>query len=307
MLYGVVLSLPNVEWFTVLGMFVIAALMLGACQPNKRPAAPMAEKASSEVLSGYADNNGVKIHYEVEGLGPPLVLVHAASGSTQDWRIVGLVDVLKEDYRLILVDMRGQGKSDKPHDPAAYAAARQASDIITVLDELGIDKANFLGYSLSAKLGWALAKYASERFHSFVIGGHIPTVWDDSAWAAWMFAQGADGWAKAVEGAARSVGVRSPEIYSLFAANDFEAVALASHGLNSEDLSDSLPDTHQPVLLLVGANDEFYSGMEAAAQRLPNATMVVMPGLDHVQAWFLITRAAPQMTEFLAKVNAEAG
>ena len=263
-------------------------------------------KPSSEILSGFADNNDVKIHYEVEGQGPPLVIVHWASGSTQDLRIFGLVHALKEDYRLILIDMRGQGKSDKPHDPAAYAAATQASDIVVVLDELGIDKANFFGYSLGARLGWAVAKYAPERFQSFIFGGHIPVVWDDSGWAAWMFAQGADGWAKAVESAARSRGMWSPEIYPLFAANDFEAVALASHGLNSVDLSGNLPEMHVPVLLLVSANDEFYSGMEAAAQRLPNATMATMPGLDHVQLYFLITRAAPQMTEFLAKVNAAA-
>jgi pimeloyl-ACP methyl ester carboxylesterase len=259
---------------------------------------------SPEILCGFADNNGVKIHYEVEGHGPPLMLVHWASGSTQEWRMFGLVDALKDDYRLILVDMRGQGKSDKPHDPDAYAAATQASDIVVVLDKLGIAKANFFGYSLGARLGWALAKYAPARFQSFIFGGDAPFVWDDSGWAAWMFAQGADGWAKAVENAARSVDMWSPEIYPLYAANDFEAVALASHGLNSEDLSGNLPEMYVPVLLLAGTNDEWYSGMEAAAQCLPNATMATMPGIDHVQLYFLITRAVPQMTEFLAKVNA---
>jgi pimeloyl-ACP methyl ester carboxylesterase len=144
----------------------------------------VAERPSSEILSSFADNNGVKIHYEVEGQGPPLLLVHPASGATQVWRIIGFVDALKDDYRLILVDMRGHGKSNNPHDPAAYTAATQAFDIVAVLDELGIDKANFFGYSLGAKLGWALAKYAPERFQSFIIGAHIPVVWDDSGWAA---------------------------------------------------------------------------------------------------------------------------
>jgi CubicO group peptidase (beta-lactamase class C family)/predicted dienelactone hydrolase len=256
--------------------------------------------------SGYVDNNGVKIYYEVEGQGPPLVLVHWASGSTQDWRLFGYVDALKDDYRLILVDMRGHGKSDKPDDPAAYAAATQASDIAAVLDELDIDKANYFGYSLGGRLGWALAKYAPERFQSLIIGGHIPVVWDDSGWTAWMFSQGAEGWARGLEDFARSLDRWSPDIYPAYVADDFGAIAMASYGLNSEDLSSNLPGTTLPILLLVGTNDDMYAEMEAAAQRLPNATMATMPGLDHGQGLLQIDQAVPHITEFLSEVNAEA-
>jgi pimeloyl-ACP methyl ester carboxylesterase len=70
----------------------------------------------------------------------------------------GYVDALKDDYQLILVDMRGHGQSDKPADPAAYAAETQVGDIVTILDELGIDKAHFYGYSLGARLGWTMCR-----------------------------------------------------------------------------------------------------------------------------------------------------
>ena len=82
------------------------------CTTNSDADPPSDE--TSEILSGYADNNGVRIYYEVEGEGPPLVLVPWATGSTEDWRMFGYVNALKDDYQLILVDMRGHGQSDKP-------------------------------------------------------------------------------------------------------------------------------------------------------------------------------------------------
>ena len=261
---------------------------------------------ATETITGYVNNRGVHIYYEVEGEGPPLVMVHWASGSTMDWRLFGYVDALKDDYRLILIDMRGHGKSDKPHDPAAYDAATQVSDIAAVLDELGIDETNYFGYSLGARLGWALAKYAPERLQSIIIGGHIPFVWDDSEWAANMLAAGTEGWANGLVSFAEGLGVGHPELYAAYAANDLEAVAMASKGLNSEDLAGDLPGTKMPILLLAGTNDEFYPEMELAAKELPNATMASMPELDHGQGFMLDRSGAAMITEFLAKVNADA-
>ena len=67
----------------------------------------------------YAHNQGVRIHFTVEGEGPPLVLQHGFASSLQTWYITGYVEALQSDYQLILVDARGHGGSDKPHDPAA--------------------------------------------------------------------------------------------------------------------------------------------------------------------------------------------
>ena len=68
-------------------------------------------------------NEGVRIHYELEGDGPALVLHHGFSGSLRHWYMNGYVEALRRTYRLILVDARGHGESDKPHDPASYALA----------------------------------------------------------------------------------------------------------------------------------------------------------------------------------------
>src|SRR3954447_26749762 len=69
----------------------------------------------------YASNDGVRIYYEREGSGPPLVLHHGFTRSLEGWRDNGYADVLNTEYELILMDARGHGRSDKPHDPAAYA------------------------------------------------------------------------------------------------------------------------------------------------------------------------------------------
>ena len=68
----------------------------------------------------YADNNGVRIHYHVEGEGTPLVLQHGLTSSIMRWYSFGFVDALKNDYRLLIIDARGHGDSDKIYGAEAY-------------------------------------------------------------------------------------------------------------------------------------------------------------------------------------------
>lgn len=119
----------------------------------------------------FVVNLGMRIHYEVEGQGFPLVIQHGYSDSMQTWYELGYVDALKRAHLVILVDARGHGASDKPHDTSAYAKDRQAADVVGVLDELQIQRANYWGYSMGGRIGFALAQYAPERFRCFVLGG----------------------------------------------------------------------------------------------------------------------------------------
>jgi pimeloyl-ACP methyl ester carboxylesterase len=70
----------------------------------------------------YIDNHGARIHYQVEGQGQPLVLCHGLSMTSEDWREYGYVTGLRDRYMLTLIDSRGYGASDKPHDPLDYLA-----------------------------------------------------------------------------------------------------------------------------------------------------------------------------------------
>jgi len=90
-----------------------------------------------------ANNQGVRIHYEVGGDGAPLVLLHGLSETYEIWHISGYVESLKKEYRLILVDARGHGNSDKPHDSEAYTMKLMVSDVVAVLDSLNVSKPIF--------------------------------------------------------------------------------------------------------------------------------------------------------------------
>ncbi|HEY8840458.1 MAG TPA: alpha/beta fold hydrolase [Candidatus Dormibacteraeota bacterium] len=103
------------------------------------------------------DSDGVSLHFEIHGpeRGTPIVLVHGfASDYKLNW--VGTrwqVTLIGAGYRVIGLDCRGHGSSDKPHDPAAYALEIMAADVGRLLDHLQIQTANYLGYSMGAKIG----------------------------------------------------------------------------------------------------------------------------------------------------------
>src|SRR5215475_3637443 len=122
----------------------------------------------------YAKNGNIRIHYEVEGHGPTLVLQHGFTHSLKRWYLHGYVESLRNDYELVLIDARGHGGSDKPHDPSAYTLAQRAGDVVAVLDDLGRATAFFWGYSMGGRVGFGLAKYAPERIAAFVLGGQHP-------------------------------------------------------------------------------------------------------------------------------------
>jgi UDP:flavonoid glycosyltransferase YjiC (YdhE family)/predicted esterase len=104
--------------------------------------------------SGYVANSGVRIHYEVHGTGQPtlLLLPTWAIVDSRHWKMQ--VPFLARNYRVITFDPRGNGRSDRPADPAAYADAAFASDIGAVLDATGTERA-VLGAFCSG-FPWAL-------------------------------------------------------------------------------------------------------------------------------------------------------
>ena len=83
----------------------------------------------------YANNEGVRIHYEIEGLsGAPLILRHGTLGRGEDWQHFGYTNGLKYSRQLILLDARGHGASDKPYEPSAYDLPLRVADVTAVLD-----------------------------------------------------------------------------------------------------------------------------------------------------------------------------
>jgi pimeloyl-ACP methyl ester carboxylesterase len=131
-------------------------------------------------MMGFVSSNEVQIHYEVEGSGPPLLLVHGRGWSMKDWYRHGFPEALKDEFQVILMDTRGFGESDKPHDEKQYGQLQFMEDACAVLDAVGVERTHYWGYSMGGKLGWALAVNRPERLRSVVIGEY-PALGDSTS------------------------------------------------------------------------------------------------------------------------------
>jgi pimeloyl-ACP methyl ester carboxylesterase len=109
-----------------------------------------------------ADNNGVGIHYEVAGQGPPVILLHGFPDSGRVWRhqVLALADA---GFQVIVPDLRGYGRSDKPGDVAAYAMPYLEADVVAILDQLQVTRAHVVGHDWGAGIAWRLAILHPDR------------------------------------------------------------------------------------------------------------------------------------------------
>jgi pimeloyl-ACP methyl ester carboxylesterase len=250
----------------------------------------------------YANNHGVRIHYEVEGGGSPLVVVHGLAGYLEQWYELGYVDSLKKSFRLILIDLRGHGGSDKPHDPEAYKLESLVADVIAVMDALGISKTHFLGYSLGGRMAFALAKYAPERFRSFIIGGQSPDPRPQVRIRWWLqiLKKGMSAYVEVLE---KEWGARmTSPMRTKILSNDPEALAaFVSASEWRANLEDALPHMTMPCLFFVGEADPSYAGAKKCANLLPDAEFISFHGQGH-DVDFQSHLVLPHIKKFLEKV-----
>ena len=249
----------------------------------------------------YVNNNGVRIHYQADGNkeSPPLVLMHGTAQSLEDWYEFGWVEGLKNDNRLILVDHRGMGHSDKPHDPNAYTLELRVADIVAVLDDLDIVKAHYFGYSMGGWISFGIARYAPERFESLIIGASHAYARDFAAMRQ-SLSRGIKAFME--EDFADSPGLVLTDWYKTRRfANDHEAL-IASHP-DRPDMSDVIPTMTMPCLMYVGDADPQYPLVMECAKLMPNAILVSLPGLGHGQAIRYSHEGLPHVKTFLAEIN----
>ena len=231
----------------------------------------------------FADNEGVKIHYQVEGKGSPIILITGFPGLIEFWYKYNYVESLKQKYQLILIDKRGHGKSDKPHNPEDYIQEKFASDIIAVMNDLHIDKAHFWGYSFGAYIGMILAKYHPERFHTFIFGGGSPQELGKEQLK--KFKDFFKGGPKAFISVHEKLGIEiTTEQKKQMESWDFDALKATTM---TEDLLQNLEpqllklDT--PVLFYAGEKDEWghHQRQVEFSKKMKNAKVVGIPNHGH--------------------------
>lgn len=244
--------------------------------------------------------DGVRIHYQTEGSGPPLLLQHGFGGSLDAWRQFGYLQALRRDHQTVLLDARGHGASDKPHEQAAYALERRVADVIAVLDALGIPKVVFAGYSMGGWIGFGMAKHAPQRLRALIIGGAHPFA--DTRWNAFKHIDGHDPEAFIAALEAVVAQAIAPQDRALVLANDLRALAAAAQVRPS--LEDVLATWTLPCLLYAGQADPRYVAVQACARRLRHATLVTLPGVDHSGGFLRSDLVTPPLMRFLAALEA---
>ncbi|MDH6280367.1 alpha/beta fold hydrolase [Prescottella agglutinans] len=233
--------------------------------------------------------DGVGIAYRVIGDGPPLVLAHGTALSSAIWRAFGYVKALRDEFQLILPDMRGHGRSDTPRDSASYAMDLVVGDILTVLDDLGHERAHYLGYSFGGRVGLSLAVTAPQRLRTLTVGGGSSRpqagsfdklffpgcidVLDREGMTAFL-----DQWN------AHRTWPLDPATRAAFDANDTRA--LVAYLRRSEE-EPGVPDAalaalDVPTMLFVGSEDgPRFSDTQKLAYLIPGSRLAVIPGFDH--------------------------
>src|ERR1700682_1847070 len=136
-----------------------------------------------EIAMPKINRDGVQIYYEVHGSGPPLLLTHGYSSTSQMWR--GQIEALSEHHKLVLWDRRGHGRSDYPGDASAYSEALTVADIAALLDEVGVERAIVGGLSLGGYMSLAFYRVHPERVRALLIIDTGPGFRKDDARQGW--------------------------------------------------------------------------------------------------------------------------
>lgn len=228
--------------------------------------------------------DGVQLAYFDEGnpSGLPVLLIHGfASSAAVNWIHPGWLKTLGDaGYRLIALDNRGHGASDKPHDPDAYYPAVMAEDAIGLLNHLGISEAHVMGYSMGARISAFVAMAHPERVRSLVFGGlGIGMVDGVGDW---------DPIADALR--APSLDVVTHERGRMFRAfaeqTKSDRVALAACIETSRVLvtREEAAKIDAPTLIAVGTKDDIAGSGQELAALMPNAKAIDIPNRDHMLA-----------------------
>jgi pimeloyl-ACP methyl ester carboxylesterase len=224
------------------------------------------------------DSDGIRLHYELHGpeTGTPVVLMH---GFASDYRLNWVGTRWQETlthagYRVVGLDSRGHGKSEKPHDPSAYSLELMAADVSRLLAHLDIRTAHYVGYSMGARIGIQVLLDFSPRLSRVVLGG-----------VGWG---GAFGEAEEIARAMRGEPTTSEVARSFYdfararPENDLQALAACILGPQPEPDPKRLAAITNPVLVAVGENDDIAVGAERLVESIPSARLVTIAGRNHM-------------------------
>jgi pimeloyl-ACP methyl ester carboxylesterase len=262
----------------------------------------------------FFDSNGVRIRYVEQGAGPPVVLIHAFSGNLDaSWVGTGVLPTLASDYRVIALDSRGHGKSDKPHDPKSYGL-QMGQDVVRLLDHLHIARAHIVGNSLGADITAKLLTTNPDRFLTATLSGAAGQQrWtpEDAAAAeaeAVEFEQGVPFRSAILRGAPTDRPQPTEEEIQAesqrrLGRNDRFAMAALVRSRGEQTVSAAeMAAVQVPTLGIIGSADANLAAMQQFAAVLPMLKVVVIDGATHSGALGVTRR--PEFVEHVRAFTA---
>lgn len=212
----------------------------------------------------------------------PILLLHGfASNHAVNWVFPMWVKTLTADGRRVIApDNRGHGRSEKFYDPAAYHMPAMVEDACALLDDLGVERADVMGYSMGARIAAFFALMHPEKVRSVVFGGLGHHLVDGGGLPS--------GIAEAMEAPSlASLTDPTQRLFRGFAEatkSDLAALAACARGSRQPMAPSDLGRITCPVLIAVGTEDRIAGNAHELAAFLPRAESVDIPGCDHNRA-----------------------
>lgn len=226
--------------------------------------------------------NGLQLNYLDEGTGEPILLIHGfASNGFINWVYPGWVDLLvKSGRRVIAIDNRGHGESEKLYDQPSYALANMAGDAVSLLDHLGLEAVDVMGYSMGARISALIALTSPDRVKRLILGG--------LGYAIITGMTNAEVIASALEAASLSE-IKDPtgRAFRAFAdqtRSDRRALAACIRANRRQFSAEEMARIRQPTLIAVGTRDDVAGSAAGLAAIMPRAEVLDIPDRNHMVA-----------------------
>ncbi len=258
-------------------------------------------------MASFRTPDKVRLHYEIEGHGPPLILHLGAGADSNLWREAGYLERLAGHHQCILFDHRGHGASDHPTSPGANTIDRYAADVLALADHLGLIAVDFLGWSNGLTVGLMAADERPELFSHLVLLGGLgrPATLEQTVarTAQRLHGMRAKGWRYILDDMVAAERYPVPQWF-------LDRVMATDTGpwfgytearpLWTWDPWAALPRISRPTLILVGELEDPEDVMAEVAGAMPAATRVRIPEREHINAFLDSDFTVPRILEFLA-------
>src|SRR3954451_20489329 len=223
----------------------------------------------------FTAEDGTRIYYEVQGTGTPVILVHGFMNTGSNWKRTLLFDtLLKTGFKVITLDLRGNGYSDKPHTDAAYSNDAEAKDIMQLAGLLNLKSYNVVGYSRGSIITARLL-VLDKRITKAVIGG-IGEQFTNPEWPRRI---------QFYHALAADTVAALHDMVSNAKKNGLDIQALAYQQKEQPSTSAAeLSKVHIPVAVICGDKDSAKGNGATLAAMIPGALFMTVPG-EHNTAW----------------------